>query len=203
MDLCAGAVPAADQSRRGGSPGEPGQQRSWRSVSFCADTSGLKVYALSTARCVTMGFLRNGCSGAKWVTKFAYLAVGWFKSTAPFSVRDECGARPISARGIAMRSKTLWLVLVLATGCFGPKKEGGAGSSCRTRFNRSASGASSSDDYDEDKARKNPVKFTEFSVRTRQEDLRNQCAICHGDKGDGKGELAARHEDQRAGFYQA
>jgi mono/diheme cytochrome c family protein len=42
----------------------------------------------------------------------------------------------------------------------------------------------------EDKARKNPVKFTELSVERGKKIFGTQCALCHGDKGDGKGELA-------------
>jgi len=43
----------------------------------------------------------------------------------------------------------------------------------------------------EDKARKNPVKFTEASVERGKKIYSTQCALCHGDKGDGKGELAS------------
>jgi mono/diheme cytochrome c family protein len=43
----------------------------------------------------------------------------------------------------------------------------------------------------EDKARKNPVKFTENSVARGKKIYITQCALCHGDKGDGKGELAS------------
>lgn len=43
----------------------------------------------------------------------------------------------------------------------------------------------------EDKARKNPVKFTETSVDRGKKIYSTQCALCHGDKGDGKGELAS------------
>jgi mono/diheme cytochrome c family protein len=42
-----------------------------------------------------------------------------------------------------------------------------------------------------DKARKNPVKFTEVSVERGQKVFKTQCALCHGDKADGKGDLAA------------
>jgi len=43
----------------------------------------------------------------------------------------------------------------------------------------------------EDKARKNPVGFTEVSVARGKKIYATQCALCHGDKGDGKGELAS------------
>jgi len=42
----------------------------------------------------------------------------------------------------------------------------------------------------EDKARKNPVKFTEVSVAKGKKRYATQCALCHGDKGDGKGDVA-------------
>ncbi len=43
----------------------------------------------------------------------------------------------------------------------------------------------------EDAARKNPVRFTEGSVSRGKKLFLNQCAMCHGQKADGKGELAA------------
>ncbi len=43
----------------------------------------------------------------------------------------------------------------------------------------------------EDKARKNPIKFTEVSVQRGKKIFGTQCALCHGQNGDGKGELAA------------
>lgn len=42
----------------------------------------------------------------------------------------------------------------------------------------------------EDKVRKNPVKFTEESVDRGKSVYKTQCAMCHGAKGDGKGDLA-------------
>jgi len=41
----------------------------------------------------------------------------------------------------------------------------------------------------EDKARKNPVKFTEVSVERGKKVYGTQCALCHGTKGDGKGDM--------------
>ena len=41
----------------------------------------------------------------------------------------------------------------------------------------------------EDKARKNPVKFTDISVERGKKVYQTQCALCHGTKGDGKGEM--------------
>jgi mono/diheme cytochrome c family protein len=42
----------------------------------------------------------------------------------------------------------------------------------------------------EDKARKNPVSFTEVSVARGKRIFLTQCAMCHGTNGDGKGDLA-------------
>jgi mono/diheme cytochrome c family protein len=43
----------------------------------------------------------------------------------------------------------------------------------------------------EDKARKNPQKFTTVSVERGKKIYATQCAVCHGEKGDGKGDLAS------------
>jgi mono/diheme cytochrome c family protein len=44
---------------------------------------------------------------------------------------------------------------------------------------------------DEDKARKNPMKFNTVSVERGRKLYMTQCAMCHGETGDGKGEAAA------------
>jgi mono/diheme cytochrome c family protein len=44
---------------------------------------------------------------------------------------------------------------------------------------------------DEDKARKNPAKFTTVSVERGKKIFNTQCAMCHGETGDGKGEAVA------------
>ena len=41
----------------------------------------------------------------------------------------------------------------------------------------------------EDAARKNPVNFTDVSVERGKKIYVTQCAMCHGEKGDGKGEI--------------
>jgi len=40
----------------------------------------------------------------------------------------------------------------------------------------------------EDAAKKNPIKFTTNSVERGKKIYMTQCAMCHGEKGDGKGE---------------
>ncbi len=47
---------------------------------------------------------------------------------------------------------------------------------------------------EEDAARKNPVRFTEVMVGRGKKIYLTQCALCHGDAGDGKGELAQEME---------
>jgi len=42
----------------------------------------------------------------------------------------------------------------------------------------------------EDAARKNPIKFTEASVDRGKRVFKTQCALCHGETGDGKGDVA-------------
>jgi len=42
----------------------------------------------------------------------------------------------------------------------------------------------------EDAAKKNPVGFTEASAARGKKLFKTQCALCHGEKGDGKGDLA-------------
>ena len=42
----------------------------------------------------------------------------------------------------------------------------------------------------EDAAKKNPIRFTDASVARGKKVFVTQCALCHGEKGDGKGDLA-------------
>ena len=42
-----------------------------------------------------------------------------------------------------------------------------------------------------DAATKNPIRFTDASVDRGKKVYMTQCALCHGEKGDGKGDLAA------------
>lgn len=91
-----------------------------------------------------------------------------------------------------MSSKTLILMLVLATGGLWaqekkettpPPPTGVATPAVPEAPHPAAISA-------EDKARKNPVKFTEVSTDRGKKIFLTQCALCHGDKGDGKGEVA-------------
>ena len=90
-----------------------------------------------------------------------------------------------------MPSKKLFLVLVLATGCVWAQEE-----KKETPPPAEAPAAAPAENPHpgtltaEDKARKNPIKFTTFSVDRGKKSYASQCSICHGDKGDGKGDLA-------------
>jgi len=89
-----------------------------------------------------------------------------------------------------MRSKILFLALVLATACLWAQEEKKEtpppGATTAT-----VAPAHAVTITDADKAKKNPIKFNEVSVDRGKKTYTSQCALCHGDKGDGKGELAA------------
>jgi cytochrome c553 len=89
-----------------------------------------------------------------------------------------------------MSSKTLILVLVLAAGCLWAqeKKEPAPPSTATTAVTPAPPHPATISA--EDKARKNPVKFTDVSVQRGKKIYNTQCALCHGQNGDGKGELA-------------
>ena len=52
----------------------------------------------------------------------------------------------------------------------------------------------------EDKARKNPQKFTTVSVERGKKTYTTQCLMCHGEKGDGKGDLASEMKTKLPDF---
>lgn len=43
---------------------------------------------------------------------------------------------------------------------------------------------------DEDKARKNPLEFTQITVERGKKIFESQCSMCHGENADGNGEVA-------------
>jgi len=55
----------------------------------------------------------------------------------------------------------------------------------------------------EDAAKKNPVRFTDASVDRGKKVFKYQCALCHGEKGDGKGDLAKEMSLTMPDFTQA
>ena len=90
-----------------------------------------------------------------------------------------------------MSLKTIILVLLLTAGCLWAqeKKETAPPSGGTTAAAPAAPHPAAI--TDEDKARKNPVKFTEVSVQRGKKIFNTQCSLCHGATGDGKGDLAA------------
>jgi|SRR5579862_2936553 len=87
-----------------------------------------------------------------------------------------------------MRLRMLILALVLGAGCLLAQD--------KKQTNPPAAGPNPTAAHPatitaDDKARPNPVKFTEVSVERGKKVFSTQCALCHGDKGNGKGELAA------------
>ena len=55
----------------------------------------------------------------------------------------------------------------------------------------------------EDAAKKNPIRFTDVSVDRGKKVFKTQCALCHGEKGDGKGDLAKEMNLTLPDFTQA
>jgi len=87
-----------------------------------------------------------------------------------------------------MRSRILLLALLVAAGCLWAQEEKKEAPPADANAAASPHPATITD---ADKARKNPVKFTEVSTERGKKTYTSQCALCHGEKGDGKGELAA------------
>jgi len=95
---------------------------------------------------------------------------------------------------MSMKLKALWAVLVflIAGGSFLAQEKKAGEQSAATSSTQAAPG-SSPHNYvisPEDSARKNPIKFTDASVTRGKKVFTTQCALCHGEKGDGKGDLA-------------
>jgi len=55
----------------------------------------------------------------------------------------------------------------------------------------------------EDAVKKNPIRFTDASVDHGKKVFKTQCALCHGEKGDGKGDLAKEMKLTLPNFTQA
>ena len=90
-----------------------------------------------------------------------------------------------------MRIKMLLIALVVVAGClWAQEKKEAPPPTGPTTAAAPQTPAHPATISAEDKARKNPVKFTDVSVERGKKLYATQCALCHGDKGDGKGELA-------------
>jgi len=80
-------------------------------------------------------------------------------------------------------------VLALGTLCAQEQKEETAPSGTAASTSGAPQPVHPAKVTDEDKARKNPVKFTTLSVERGKKIFLTQCAMCHGDNGDGKGDM--------------
>jgi mono/diheme cytochrome c family protein len=95
---------------------------------------------------------------------------------------------------MSLKLKALWAVLVIcmAGGTFLAQEKKGEAQSAGA--SSSTAGTPSSphnvEISPEDAARKNPIRFTDASVDRGKKVFKTQCALCHGENGDGKGELA-------------
>jgi mono/diheme cytochrome c family protein len=95
---------------------------------------------------------------------------------------------------MSIKVKALWVVLVFCMAgdsLLAQEKKGEAqGSAASSSQAPAASSPHSFAISPEDAAKKNPIKFTDASVNRGKKVFITQCALCHGEKGDGKGDLA-------------
>src|SRR5271157_6076185 len=95
---------------------------------------------------------------------------------------------------MSLKLKALWAVLVfcMAGGTFLAQEKKAETQSSGASSSTAATPSSPHDFVisPEDAARKNPIKFTEASVDRGKKVFKTQCALCHGEKGDGNGDLA-------------
>lgn len=94
-----------------------------------------------------------------------------------------------------MSSKTILLLLVLATGCLWAQEKQEKKDQAPPASGSSTAATPASPHpatiSPQDVARKNPVKCTETSVQRGKKIYMTQCALCHGENGDGKGEMVS------------
>ena len=95
---------------------------------------------------------------------------------------------------MSLKSKALWALLVfcMVGSAFlaQEKKEEAQGSATASSTAATAPSPHNSVISPEDAAKKNPIRFTDASVDRGKKAFGTQCALCHGEKGDGKGDLA-------------
>ena len=96
---------------------------------------------------------------------------------------------------MSLKVKALWAVLVfcMVGGTFWAQEKKAEAQSSGASSSTAATPSSPHNFVisPEDAAKKNPVRFTEASVDRGKKVFKTQCALCHGEKGDGKGDLAA------------
>jgi len=95
---------------------------------------------------------------------------------------------------MSLRVKVLWAILAICVAAVilsaqekkeEPQGSAGSSSTAATPPSPHPTGVTP-----EEAARKNPVRFSEASVARGKKVYMTQCAVCHGEKGDGKGDLA-------------
>jgi len=95
---------------------------------------------------------------------------------------------------MSLKIKALWGILVfciVAGTYWAQEKKGEAqGSGASKETAAAPSSPHNTVITPEQAARKNPVRFTQVSVDRGKKFFATQCALCHGEKGDGKGDLA-------------
>jgi mono/diheme cytochrome c family protein len=95
---------------------------------------------------------------------------------------------------MSLKAKALWAVLVfcmLGSAVLAQeKKEEAQGSATASSTAATAPSPHNFVISPEDAAKKNPIRFTDASVDRGKKVFVTQCALCHGEKGDGKGDLA-------------
>lgn len=108
-----------------------------------------------------------------------------------------------------MKVKTFFvmLVFILAGATYRAQEEQPAGekksAETATQTAQTSPGPHSFNLTPEDAARKNPLRFSEITVERGKKLFQTQCAMCHGEKGDGKGELVEELKIQPPDFTQA
>lgn len=103
-----------------------------------------------------------------------------------------------------MKMKLVWslLILGLAAGTY-RAQEKQAAKGDQSAAPAANAGQTTTHNYNmtqEDKDRKNPIRFTDFSVERGKKIYGFQCAMCHGEKLDGKGDLAEEMKIQPTDF---
>jgi len=94
---------------------------------------------------------------------------------------------------MSRKSKSLWVLLVFCvfTGLLlAQDKKADSQSAASSSTATTASSPHNLVISPEDAAKKNPIRFTDVSVGRGKKVFATQCALCHGEKGDGKGDLA-------------
>jgi len=108
-----------------------------------------------------------------------------------------------------MKVKTIlaMLVFILAAATYRAQEKQSAGekksTETATQTAQTPPGLHSFNITPEDAARKNPLRFSEITVERGKKLFQTQCAMCHGEKGDGKGELVEDLKIQPPDFTKA